>query len=104
MTRDQLQHGQGSPNPSARLIAAIDAYSVELRSTMAEIERRDAERASLESAHDRALEECERPAPRSFVLRIFDLLMPLEILGFLFGLWFVVTEQTRRFATPSEEL
>lgn len=92
MTRDQLQHGLGSPDPSARLIAAIDAYSVELRATMAEIERSDAERASLESAHDRACEEYERPAPRSFVSRNFDLLLFLGVLGFSFGLWFVATQ------------
>ena len=92
MTRDQLQHGLGSPDPSARLITAIDAYSVELRSTMAEIERRDAERASLKSALDRACEECERPAPRSFVSRIFGPLLFLGFLGFFFGLWFVSTQ------------
>lgn len=92
MTRDQLQRGQGSPDPSARLIAAIDAYSVELRATMAEIERSDAERASLESAHDRACEEYERPAPRSFVSRNFDPLGFLFLLGTLFGLWFVATQ------------
>lgn len=92
MTRDQLQRGQGSSDPSARLIAAIDVYSVELRSTMAEIERSDAERASLESAHDRACEEHERPAPRSFVSRIFGPLLFLGLLGTLLGLWFVATQ------------
>ena len=91
MNQDQVQHGRGNPDPSARLIAAVTAYRGERGATMAEIERRDAERASLESALDRAREEHERPAPPSFVSRIFEPLLFLGVLGTILGLWFVAT-------------
>ena len=88
MIQDQVQHGRGNPDSSARLIAAVTAYRGELGATMAEIERSDAERASLESAHDRACEEHERPAPRSFVSRISYPLLFLVWLG-MFLYWFI---------------
>lgn len=91
MNQDRVQHGRGNPDPSTRLIAAVTAYRGELGATMAEIERRGAERASLESALDRAREEYERPAPPTFVSRIFGPLVFLGALGAILGFWFIAT-------------